>query len=177
MANIVTQNTLLDTNNRALIEFIISTDGTAMANTTILDVGALKFALNANSQILGSGTDRLSQYKITIRQLMGQGSFPSGGYSQLLWGGNNANVSIVTLGMGAFDYNYKTGITAGTIPFTSNANATGNLAMTLVRTANGDALSFIIEIEKHSSGFDRGKFSDPDAFNVTNKTTFSTKIS
>ena len=56
MANTITEHRLVDTNKRTLAKYILVSDGTQYANSVLLDVSTLKFALNANGYIMASNT-------------------------------------------------------------------------------------------------------------------------
>jgi hypothetical protein len=96
MANLLRQQKLVDTNKRALIKYVLISDGTAEANTVLLDAGGLAHSLNANNQLLGAGTDRKSPYRITIKRIFGN-SMSNNGIVKIQWQGPN-NSEIITFG-------------------------------------------------------------------------------
>jgi hypothetical protein len=162
MPTTIYRTTLVDNNRRSLIK-IVGTDG-GDANTALIDVAKLAFSLNANSKILGTGTDRKSSYKTSIKRIWGQGQFGSNKLVTLKWA-DDTNSPIVTFGAGQFDYNFDSeGLTAA-ISTPVNANATGNIIFTSTATT-GDAFTLFIDLKKDGGDYDQGQTRDPAAFNA-----------
>lgn len=162
MASTVKQVNVIDTNTRALIKYLIIGDGTVQANTIILDPAKLAFALNANSKLIGSGTDRKPSYRYSIRRMYGNAKL--GGYIKLGFQ-EDGNTDVIILTSGQFDYG--AGIMGDGMSIKSTgANSTGNLVMTVVGAGANDAVTLFIDIKKDGADFDTGVLSDPTAFNA-----------
>ncbi len=167
MANILYKQVLVDTNKRSLIKWVGVSDGTTEANTVLLDVASLAFSMNANNQILGTGTDRKSLYRTSIKRIYGQGVFKTKGHIFLKWqsSGANANTPFIAIGDGHFDYNFDAEGMTASIPIIDSANSTGNIIFSSNGNSNGDALTLFIDLKKDGRDFDQGQTRDPAAFN------------
>jgi len=86
MANIITEQRIVDNNKRALIKYVGTID-TAVANSTLLDASSLSLALNTNGQIMTSNTDIKSTYKTTIKRIFGTAK--ANAYIKLCWQGDS----------------------------------------------------------------------------------------
>ena len=161
MATTITKQVLVDTNRRSLVKFV-GVGGTD-ANTTLLDVSTLQFALNVNNQILGAGVDRKTTYNNTIKRIYGQGQMTSSTNVTLKWK-SDSNNAIVTFGTGHFDYNFDREGMSGAIATPVGANATGNIIFTSTATT-GDAFTLFIDLKKDNRDYDAGQTRDPAAFN------------
>ena len=163
MANVVREQKLIDSTRKALVKYVVLSDGTATANTRLLDASGLAYSLNANGQILGVGTDIKSDgYVLTINRIFGYSKLA--GYVSLKWEGD-ANSEIVTFGgNGQFDFNFAEGGTAGSIS-NPEANATGDILYTTVAPTNGDTFTLFVELKKDGGSYDQGQTADPTAFN------------
>lgn len=163
MAATVKTEVLVDTNKRSLIKIVATGGGDT--DTLLLDVASLKFSLNANSKILGTGTDRKSKYKTSIKRIFGQGQMADGKVVTLKWQDDNAT-PIVTFGNGQFDYNFDAEGLTGAIYTANVANATGNIRFSATSTT-GEAFTLFIDLKKDNGYYDAGQTADPTAFNVT----------
>lgn len=161
MATTLYTTKLVDSTHRTLIK-VIGTGG-GDANTVLIDAGSLAFSLNANSMILGAGTDRKSSYKTSIKRIWGQGQIASNKYVTLQWQ-DDTNSPIVTFGNGHFDYNFDREGMSAAIYTPANANATGNIVFTNTGTT-GDAFTLFIDMKKNNEDYDAGQTADPAAFN------------
>jgi len=161
MANFYATQNIIDTTKRALIKVVYISDGTEDANTLLIDAGALAYALNANGQILGAGTDRISNYRTKIKRI--SGTAKSNGYISLAWAGDT-NSHIVLLSDGAFDFNFDH---QGDVASISNpeANATGNILISTPHAALDDHMTIFIDLKKDNNDYDAGQTADPVAFN------------
>lgn len=161
MANQIKQTNIIDNSKRAVIKYVYLSDGTNQANTIILDAATLARSLNANSQILGSGTDRRSKYDYTIKEIYGIARL--GGYIKLGFQ-EDGNTDIVVISSGQFKFGEEAWGDALQIQSTA-ANATGNLVMTIVGAAANDSMTLFIDITKNPQDYDVGVLRDPVAFN------------
>lgn len=162
MATTLYTTNLVDNNRRSLIKIVGIGGGDA--NTLLIDPAKLAFSLNANSKILGTGTDRKASYKTSIKRIWGQGQVALNKVITLQWA-DDTNSPIVTIGTGQFDYNFDAeGLTA-TINTPVNANAKGNIIFTSTATT-GDAFTLFIDLKKDGGDFDQGQTADPTAFNT-----------
>ena len=169
MANILYKQVLVDTNKRALVKWVGVSDGTIEANTVLLDVASLAFSMNANNQILGTGTDRKPLYRTSIKRIFGQGVFKNKGHIFLKWQGadTSANTPFIAIGDGHFDYNFDAEGLSASIPVIDSANSTGNIVFSSAGNSNGDALTLFIDLKKDGRDYDQGQTRDPTAFNKT----------
>mgnify|MGYP003342428127 CR=1 FL=1 len=98
MANLIREHRIVDTNRRALIKYICISDGTQLANSTLVDVSTLAYALNANGYIMSSNTHPKSIYRTNISRIKGATNIGSGstGYLKLQWqGATNSEIIVV----------------------------------------------------------------------------------
>lgn len=159
MANIIREQRLIDSNKRALIKYVILSDGTQEANTRLLDASTLAFALNANSYIMSSNTHPKSNYRTTIKKIKAYGR--SSGSTRLKWEGD-ANSEIIVFGSTSVDFNFEND---GAVITNPEANATGDILISTANLAFGDAMTIFIDIKKDSRDYDAGQTADPYAFN------------
>ncbi len=162
MASTVKQVNVSDGDRRALIKYLIIGDGSVEANTIILDPAKLSYALNANSQLLGSGTDRKTKYNYSIRRIYGNAKVD--GYIKLSFQ-DDSNTDLVILTSGNFDYGSETMGDAMSIK-SNGANAKGNLLMTVVGAGANMAATIFIDVKKDAADYDSGDLRDRTAFNA-----------
>ena len=160
MPNKLIEQRLIDTNKRTLLKYVFLSDGTAEANTRLLDASNLKFALNANGYIMQSNTHPKSSYRTTIKRVFGGAK--TSGYIKLQWEGD-ANSEIVTLNSG-FDYNFEA-MGDGAVIWNPEANATGDILFSTVATAANDTFTIFVDLKKNAEDYDQGQTADPAAFN------------
>ena len=167
MANIIKEQKIVDTNKRALLKYVFLSDGTAEANTVIIDVSNLSGALNANSQIMSSNVHPKRIYKTKVKRIFGQGKINS--YVTLAWSGINApgNVEILTLSNGSFDYNFENLGDNAVVPNPgiADANCNGDIVFSVNNNKLNDAFTVFIDLRKDSEDYSAGQFADPTAFN------------
>jgi hypothetical protein len=165
MANVITEQKVIDNHNRALLKYVIRFDGSTTANTLLVDASNLRYAMNTNNMIMSSNTNPKTSYHTSIRRIFGQGQFKSGFGVALGWH-SDSNSDIVTIGSGIFDYNFDPqGLTAA-IPM-AGANATGDILLSNIGSvASGDAVTIFIDLKKDNVDYDNGQTADPTAFNV-----------
>lgn len=162
MATTLNTVKLVDSTHRTLVK-IVGTGG-GDANTLMIDAASLAFSLNANSKILGTGTDRKSSYRTSIKRIWGQAQIGSNKIITLQWA-DDTNSPIVTFGTGHFDYNFDREGMSGTIATPVGANAKGNIIFTSTATT-GDAFTLFVDLKKDNRDFDAGQTADPAAFNA-----------
>lgn len=162
MAITIKEHKIVDNNRRALLKYVLKSDGTTnVANTVLVNTANLRFALNTTGQIMTGGVNRLGNYKTTIKRVTGQGKI--GGYIALQWQGDS-NSEIVTLGTGRVDYDFQSMGDGATIA-NIEANSNGQILITTVGAAAGDAYTFFVDLRKDASTYDAGQSADPVAFN------------
>lgn len=161
MANKLVEQKIVDNNKRSLIKYVFLCDGTAEANTLLIDASNLKFALNANGYIMQSNTHPKSTYRTTIKRIFGTSK--STGYVKLQWGGD-ANSEIVTISSPVFDYSFEN-MGDGTVIWNPEANATGDILFSTVSAASNDCFTLFVDLRKNSEDYDSGQTADPYAFN------------
>lgn len=157
MANIIKEQKLIDSNKRALIKYVILSDGTQESNTRLVDASSLAFALNANGVI--SQTDPKTNYRTTIKKIKAYSK--TTGSIRLQWQGD-ANSEIITFGSASVDLNFEND---GAIIPNPEANATGDILVTTLGMSSGDAVTVFFDLKKNSEDYDAGQTADPYAFN------------
>jgi hypothetical protein len=160
MANVFTEQKIIDSNKRALIKYVGTIDSAA-ANTTLLDASSLRLALNANGQIMTSNTHIKSNYRTTIKRVFGFAK--ANAYIRLQWAGDS-NSTIITMGTGNFDYSFDP-MGDGAVINNPEANATGDILLTVVTPSSADTLTLFLDLRKDSRDYDAGQTADPTAFN------------
>jgi len=162
MPNLIRQHNLIDNNKRALIKYVIVSDGTNEANTRLVDVSMLRFSLNTNGYIMTGNTNSRSNYRTTIKRIFGNAI--TDGYVRLQWEGTT-NSEIVVFGSGGFDYDFQS--TSGDVAVFTNpeASPTGDVLISTKGLNANSAMTFFIDIRKDSRDYDAGQTADPVAFN------------
>ena len=167
MANVITEQKVIDNHNRALLKYVIRFDGSTTANTLLVNASQLAYAMNTSNKIMSSNTNPKSIYHTTIRRIFGQGQFKSG-YGVALGWQSDANTDIVTIGGGMFDYGFDSQGLSAAIPIPNNtANLNGNIVISNIGSvASGDAVTIFIDLKKDNRDYDNGQTADPAAFNA-----------
>lgn len=164
MATVITTQTLVDTTSRSLIK-IVGVGGTD-ANVSLITAANLAFALTSNGRAVvtpGDTANAKSQYRTTVRRVFGQGQMTAGKYVMLHWK-NDANTNMVSFGDGAFDYNFSSDGSVGSIPQPSIANTTGDILFSST-AASTDSWTLFIDLKKDNRDYSAGQIADPMAFN------------
>lgn len=164
MANLIREQRIIDNNKRALLKYTMTIDS-AVANSTLVDVSTLRYALNANSQIMSSNTHPRTSYGSNIKRIFG--SAKANAYIKLQWQGAT-NSEIVTIHSGNFDYDFHSMGDGATIPNTETSGANGDILITIVTPSSADAATIFIDLRKNPSDYDQGQTADPAAFNRGN---------
>ena len=162
MANLIREQKIIDSNKRALIKYVIVSDGTQNSNTVLVNVSSLAFALNANGYIMQSGVDPKTKYNTTIKRIHGQVA-ASTAKIKLQWQGDS-NSEIVTFGSGSFDYDFQSMGDGATIP-NPESNSNGHILISTFNLAANDLMTIFIDLKKNGSDYDQGQAADPYAFN------------
>lgn len=157
MANIIREQRLIDSNKRALLKYVILSDGTQESNTRLVDASSLAFALNANGII--SQTDMKSNYRTTVKKIKAYSK--NTGSVRLKWQGD-ANSEIITFGSATVDFNFEND---GAVITNPEANATGDILISTIGMATGDTVTIFLDLKKNSEDYDAGQTADPYAFN------------
>jgi hypothetical protein len=161
MANVLKGQRIIDGNKRSLIKYVFLSDGTAVANSTLVDASSLAFALNTNGYIMSSNVDPKTSYRTTIKRIFGNAKVNS--YITIQWAGTS-NAEIVTIGSGSFDYDFQSMGDGAIIPMESDAT-TGDILLSINNNKNNDAFTLFIDLRKNNEDFDAGQTADPYAFN------------
>ena len=159
MANLIREQKLIDSNKRTLVKYVIISDGTQESNTKLLDASSLAFALNTSGVISQTRTNLKSNYRTTIKKIKAYGK--NTGSIRLKWEGDN-NSEIIVFGSGSVDFGDEGDSVVITNP---EANATGNILISTVGLASGDAITIFLDIKKDARDYDAGQTADPYAFN------------
>lgn len=157
MANVIREQKLIDSNKRALVKYVILSDGTQESNTRLLDASSLAFALNATGVI--SQTNPKSNYRTSIKKIKAYSK--TAGSVRLKWEGD-ANSEIITFGSATVDFNFEND---GAVITNPEANATGDILISTLGLSTGDTLTLFLDLRKDSLDYDAGQTADPDAFN------------
>lgn len=157
MANVIRQQKLIDSNKRALVKYVILSDGTQEANTRLLDASSLEFALNATGVI--SQTNPKSNYRTSIKKIKAYSK--TTGSVRLKWEGD-ANSEIIAFGSASVDFNFEND---GAVISNPEANATGDILISTLGLTAGDAVTIFLDLRKDSLDYDAGQTADPYAFN------------
>jgi hypothetical protein len=164
MANLLTGQRIIDNNKRALIKLVFVSDGTAQSNVTLVDASTLRFAMNANSQIMQANTHPKSAYRTTIKRIFGNATAPvAGSYYKIQWEGD-ANSEIITFASTPFDYNFDA-MGDGAVISNPEANATGDILLSTNNIGAGNTFTLFIDLRKDGRDYDSGQTADPVAFN------------
>lgn len=157
MANVIREQKLIDSNKRALLKYVILSDGTQESNTRLMDASSLEFALNATGVI--SQTNPRTNYRTSIKKIKAYSK--TTGSVRLKWEGD-ANSEIITFGSASVDFNFEND---GAVITNPEANATGDILISTLGLTTGDAITIFLDIRKDSQDYDAGQTADPYAFN------------
>ena len=161
MANILKGHRIIDSTRRKLVKYVFISDGTAVANTTLLDASSLQFALNSTGQIMSSNVNPRSMYRTSIKRIFGTAKANS--YISLQWEGAS-NTEIVTFGDGSFDYDFQSMGDGAVIP-NNETNPTGDILFSVNGNKVNDTFTLFIDLKKDNNDYDAGQTADPYAFN------------
>ena len=167
MANLIREHRLVDTNRRSLIKYICVSDGTQLANTTLIDVSTLANSLNANGYIMQSNTHPKTSYRTTVSKIKGMSTVGpnSTGYMKLQWHGDS-NSEIIVVGSDAFDFHSEsTGGVGGGSFSNPEANTNGDILISTYGMKANDCFTLLVEVRKDGRDYDQGQTADPIAFN------------
>lgn len=162
MANLIREHRIIDSNKRALLKYVLVSDGTAAANVTLVDASTLRFALNTAGKIMSANTDPKDSYGLNIKRIFGLGHLATG-YVKVQWG-SAANSEIIVFDKGSFDFDFES-MGDGAVLSCPDANATGDIVFSTSGLASGDTFTLFIDARKNPSDFDQGQTADPYAFN------------
>lgn len=160
MANLIREHKLIDNNKRALIKYTMLLDS-AVANSVLVDVSTLAFALNTNGYIMSSNTDPRGLYNTTIKRIFG--NVKANAYIKLQWQGAS-NSEIITCPTGSFDFDFQS-MGDGAVIKNPEASSNGDILLTVVTPSSADAATIFIDLRKDSKDYDAGQTADPVAFN------------
>lgn len=161
MANKILEQKIVDSSSRALIKYVILPDGTATANSVLVDVSSLSNAMNANNQLMVANTHPRAEYRTSIKRIYGTAK--SNGYYSLKWHGTT-NSEIITITSGIFDFNFDADGKSAAI--TNNESGTnGDILLSAFNPSSGDAITLFIDLKKDAKDFNAGQLNDPTAFN------------
>lgn len=159
MANTIREQRLIDSNKRALIKYVILSDGAQESNTRLVDASNLALALNANGYVMSSNVHPKSNYRITVKKIKAYSK--TTGSIRLQWQGDS-NSEIITFGSASVDFNFEND---GAVISNPEANATGDILISTLGMSAGDAVTIFLDLKKNSEDYDAGQTADPYAFN------------
>lgn len=163
MANLIREQRLVDNNKRTLLKYVFISDGTTNANSVLVDVSTLRFAMNANGYIMQSNTHPKSAYRTTITRIFSVGR--GNGALKLQWHGD-ANSEIIVIPAGSVDLTFE-GLGGGVIS-NPEANSTGDILLSTSNVSTGEHFTVLIDLKKDARDYDAGQTADPAAFNSGN---------
>ena len=161
MANRIIGQRLVDSTKRVLTKIVLVSDGTQESNTTLVDVSSLRFALNTAGNIMTANVDPKTQYRTTIKRIMG--NVKANGTIRLQWHGAG-NSEIITAGTGSFDYNFESMVDGGVIT-NPESSSSGDILISTVGLVGSDCATIFIDQRKDNGDYDAGQTADPYAFN------------
>lgn len=162
MANLITLTKLQDTTKRALLKYVIVSDGTQDSNTRLVDVSTLAYSLNTNGYIMTGDTDAKATYRTSIKRVYSSLS-TAGAHIRLKWE-DSSNSDIITFGSGATDFNFGGSFDSATIPSPGGSNS-GDILITTKGFDVNTVATIIIDLKKDNRDYDAGQTADPVAFN------------
>lgn len=160
MANILKEQRLVDSTKRALLKYVFISDGTQEANTTLIDVSTLAYALNATGVI--SQTNPRSKHTTTVKRLYG--NYSGSGYVKIQWHGDS-NTEIAVFGDGGINIDFETRSETAVIP-NPEANSSGDILISTSGVLAGDVFTLFVDLRKDNADYDAGQTRDPAAFNA-----------
>lgn len=153
MSNLIRKQNIIDNNKRSLTKVVLVSDGTNEANTVLVDVSSLRFALNANASI----------HRTTVKRVFGSSS-GANSHVKLQWHGD-ANSEIVTFGSGMFDYDFQS-MGDGAIITNPESNTSGDILISTAGLITNDLVTVFVDLRKDNRDYDAGQTADPKAFNL-----------
>lgn len=158
MANTIREQKLIDSNKRTLVKYVIISDGTQEANTILLDASSLAYSLNANGYIMQSNVHPKATYRTSVKKVKAFGKVS--GTIRLKWQGD-ANSEFVVFGSSV-----DVGEEGESVLITNpEGNTSGDILISTVGLASGDALTLFIDLKKDNADFDAGQTARPYDFN------------
>lgn len=153
--------------------------GDALEGRTLkIDAGGLTSALNANNFLLSTGptTDRKPFYSLMLNHaLVDITGGDTSGVVKITTDGSNAINSVITFSKTG-DWRFNEGGLGCPINVAACGTAsTGNVFLEFVGAQGANAAYTVILDFRKDIGFDRGKFSDPTAFNASTSANNSNK--
>lgn len=164
MANILKEHRIIDSNKRALIKYVFISDGSAQANTILVDASTLRLALNTAGYIMSANTDPKTSYRTTVKRIFGTAK--ANGYVSIQWHGDT-NSEIIIINNGNFDYNFDSQGDVAVLP-NPEANTSGDVLFSVNANKAGDNFTLWIDLKKDARDYDAGQTADPAAFNKGN---------
>lgn len=161
MATIKEQK-LIDGTKRSLLKYVVLGNGTQNSNTVLVDVSSLAFSLNANGKIMSSNTHPKSTYRTTIKRCFG--TLVSNGSIRIQWHGDS-NTEALVFGSGSFDFDFQS-MGDGAVISNPEANSSGDILISTVGLAAGEAATIFLDLKKDNRDYDAGQTADPYAFNA-----------
>jgi hypothetical protein len=162
MANKIFEEKLVDSNKRALVKYVYISDGTAEANTLLLDASSLNFSLNANSYIMASNTHMKPFYGLSVKRMYGSAKVAN--TVSLAWR-STTNTEFMTIQSGSFDYSFAgSGTGGGLITNPRAAGANGDILLNVRSPVVGDSFTIFLELVKDGADYDMGQTAEPQSF-------------
>lgn len=150
MAN--TTQKIIDSERRVVYKW---TGNSAEPAVIKIDAGSLNFSLNANNQLLGSGTDRKSIYRLALKKIIYDvASGQSGnGYVELYWTGTPNQTMVTLSGCGQMDF-AEGGDGIVILNNATGSGANGNVGLQTINfTGTSCAYTIVADFRKHSEDY------------------------
>ena len=162
---------LIDTHRKVVWKF--TGTGDASGRVLKIDTGSLYGALNANSQLLGAGTDRLPTYRLLLKSIEydigSAASTTVGSFLEICNDSNNTSNTILTLSPNSGRWPFNEGGEPIVIdcanPNGASSTANGNIYFNIQLTGTSNSYTVIMDFRKDPTHYDQGQFTDPMAFN------------
>ncbi len=164
MANVLTAQTLLDLNKRAVIKFTGTFDGSGQETANTKIIGSLlrgALAVDANNNVLVSqGGSPRSNYVYSIQRIVYDMNIPNGYLTISFDGAVPAPAASIHAPWGDLNSQSNLGI------IQNNAGTpNGNVTFTTVNAQANNSYTVLVEIIKDPSTYDMGQFARPADFN------------
>lgn len=162
MANKIIEERLVDSNKRALLKYVYISDGTAEANTLLIDTSSLAFSMNTNNKIMSGNVDAKAAYRVGVKPLYGSARVAN--TVSLAWR-SGANTEFITIQSGTFDYSFAgAGTGGGIITNPMAASANGDVLLNVRSPVVGDSFTVFLELVKNPADYDQGQTASPLTF-------------
>lgn len=156
MANVTTEQRLIDMQTRTIIKLTGTIDGASgqITPNVAVDVSTLAYASNANGMVMVSNTHPKQSYRTTIKKIIAD---VTGGYVILAYQQNSANNTIWTLGPGFREIDLdRISIGPLTNPESNTQLTSGDIVLSTQGFGANGAYTILMEIKKDARDYISG---------------------